>query len=307
MSARRGMGRGLAAILPEPEAGEAELRELPIDVIVPNPDQPRRRFDPATISALAGSLSDSLRHRWGRRHPFIYASALPLALSFIGVFRPPGGLGTLGLFCWLTVFAVHHGSSPKFNIPEAVGDVRRATRFIKMKSEELGVDPDRLGVWGGSAGGHLSLVLGTTSDEGDPDAAEEVLRWSSRLAAVVALYPPIDLRGLNRRAMDPDADPPADPRFKPALTFDTELAASASPILHVSSDDPPTLLIHGDKDGLVPVTTSKTIHAAFVEKNVTTDIIIIEGADHGFRGADRTRSLEAAADWFARHLSASTK
>lgn len=207
----------------------------------------------------------------------------------------------------LTVFAVHHGSSPKFNIPEAVGDVRRATRFIKMKSDELGVDPDRLGVWGGSAGGHLSLVLGTTSDEGDPNAADKVLRESSRLAAVVALYPPIDLRGLNSRAMDPDASPPSDPRFRPALTFDPELAASVSPILHVSSDDPPTLLIHGDKDGLVPVTTSKTIHAAFEEKNVTTGIIIIEGAGHGFRGADRTRSLEATADWFAKHLNESVK
>ncbi|MGB0578943.1 MAG: alpha/beta hydrolase [Limisphaerales bacterium] len=67
-----------------------------------------------------------------------------------------------------TVFSVRHGSSPKFTIPEVVGDVRRSVRFIRQHATEYGVDPKRLGVCGGSAGGHLSLVLGTTSDAGNP-------------------------------------------------------------------------------------------------------------------------------------------
>src|SRR5262249_3952749 len=60
-----------------------------------------------------------------------------------------------------TVFIVRHGSAPKYTVPEAVADVRRSVRFIHLKAKDFGVDPDRLGVTGGSAGGHLSLMLGT--------------------------------------------------------------------------------------------------------------------------------------------------
>ena len=67
-----------------------------------------------------------------------------------------------------TVFAVRHGSSPKYEIPEIVPDVQRATRYIRLNATQLGVDPDRLGVWGQSAGGHLSLMLGNVSDNGNP-------------------------------------------------------------------------------------------------------------------------------------------
>ncbi|HUQ69515.1 MAG TPA: alpha/beta hydrolase, partial [Planctomycetaceae bacterium] len=64
-----------------------------------------------------------------------------------------------------TVFAVRHGSSPRYGIPEAVSDVRRSVRYIRMNAKQYGVDPNRLGVYGMSAGGHLSLMLGTASDE----------------------------------------------------------------------------------------------------------------------------------------------
>src|SRR5262245_61344896 len=72
-----------------------------------------------------------------------------------------------------TVIAVRHGGSPKYLIPEIVSDVRRAVRFIRHNSKQWGVDPNRLGVFGGSAGGHLALMLGTASDNGDPDAKED--------------------------------------------------------------------------------------------------------------------------------------
>src|SRR5690606_637325 len=63
-----------------------------------------------------------------------------------------------------TLFVVRHGSSPKYVIPEIVGDVRRAVRYIRFNAHHWEVDPDRLGVFGGSAGGHLALMLGTASD-----------------------------------------------------------------------------------------------------------------------------------------------
>ena len=142
-----------------------------------------------------------------------------------------------------TVFSVRHGSSPRFKVPEAYADVRRAVRFVRLKARTYGVDPDRLGVWGGSAGGHLSLMLGLASDKGNPTATDEVLRESSRVAAVVAYFPPVDLR---TRVASHDEFPPtyADDALSlaggivrpdshtpfPALDFDERLMSSVSPI-----------------------------------------------------------------------------
>ena len=215
-----------------------------------------------------------------------------------------------------TVFAVRHGSSPRFKVPEAYEDVRRAVRFVRLHARTYGTDPDRLGVWGGSAGGHLSLMLGLASDAGDPAAEDEVLRESSRVAAVVAYYPPVDLRARESPnghfpATFPDqalsfagglAVPGAADQF-PALDFEDRLAASISPVLHASSDDPPTLLVHGDADTLVDVNNSRLMHETLTANGVVTDLIVIEGAGHGFRApADVTRATDALVNWFKKHL-----
>ena len=199
-----------------------------------------------------------------------------------------------------TLIAVRHGSSPKYLIPEIVSDVRRAVRFIRHNAKQWGVDPNRLGVFGGSAGGHLALVLGTASDNGDPNAKEDFMKESDRVASVVAYFPPVDLRPL-ARGLNPERTGGALDRF-PALNFEKEKAPDYSPIVHVSPDDPPTLLIHGDKDKLVPVNNSKIIHEAFQKNNVKTQLIIIEGAEHGFRGEDAKRAGAAMASWFEQTL-----
>lgn len=194
-----------------------------------------------------------------------------------------------------TVFSVRHGSSPKFLIPEAVNDVRRSVRFIRLHAKDYGVNPDQLGVWGGSAGGHLSLVLGTTSDKGNPKSKDAVLQNSDRVAAVVAYYPPTDLRDFV------DEKSPYYHRF-PALQFDAELADDFSPVLHVTQDDPPTLLIHGDKDKLVPIRHSEKIMQQFEDQKVQAKLLIIKDAAHGFQGEDNTRASQAVVNWFKQHL-----
>lgn len=199
-----------------------------------------------------------------------------------------------------TVIALRHGSSPKYVIPEIVADVRRAVRFIRYRAKEWGVDPNRLGVWGGSAGGHLSLLIGTASDAGDPTAIEPFLRESNRVASVVAYFPPVDLRNLARGRNPPPTGTVLD-RF-PALNFEKEKAADYSPILFVSSDDPPTLLIHGDKDELVPISNSKIIYEAFQKANVKTEFLTILDAGHGFRGDDAKRATSAMVSWFEQTL-----
>ncbi len=195
-----------------------------------------------------------------------------------------------------TVFAVRHGSAPLFKVPEAVADVRRATRFIHLNAADYGVDPSRLGVFGGSAGGHLSLMLGLAGDDGDPEAKDPVLAAPSHIAAVVAYFPPVDLTGFTG---------PND-RF-PALDFNADQIESVSPIFHVSADDPPSLMIHGDKDELVPLSHSERILASFQEAGVTSDLIVLEGAAHGFRGEDAKTAGTAMRDWVLTHLTESSE
>ena len=190
-----------------------------------------------------------------------------------------------------TVIPVHHGSSPRYHVPDAYADVSRAIRHIRLNADRHGIDPDRIGVTGGSAGGHLSLMLGLDSDEGLADSEDEVMQTGNRVAAVVAYYPPVDLRRLTG---------PND-RF-PALDFPNETAASISPILHVDPQDPPTLLIHGDADDLVNISNSEIIFAEFQKHAVATDFITIPGGGHGFRGEDAKQAAAARLDWFNRYL-----
>jgi acetyl esterase/lipase len=224
--------------------------------------------------------------------------------GWVSTYAPPQQMATRFqdlLDKGFTVIPVRHGSSPKYFIPEIVSDVRRAVRYIRYNAKQWGVDPDRLGVFGGSAGGHLSLMLGTASDNGDPNAKEEFLKVSDRVASVVAYFPPVDLRPITRGVNPPPLVPGKPDRF-PALNFEKEKAPDYSPILHVSPDDPPTLLIHGDKDQLVPISNSKIIYEAFQKNNVKTQFITIEGAEHGFRGEDAKRASAAMVAWFEQTL-----
>lgn len=199
-----------------------------------------------------------------------------------------------------TVIALRHGGSPKYLIPDIVADVRRGVRFIRYNAKQWGIDTNRLGVFGGSAGGHLSLMIGTASDKGDPNAKEEFMKESDRVASVVAYFPPVDMRPLARGLNAPN-DGSVLSNF-PALNFEKEKAADYSPILFVTPDDPPTLLIHGDKDTLVPIANSQTIYDAFKKNNVKTDFVTIPGADHGFQGEDAKRASALMVAWFEQTL-----
>ena len=91
-----------------------------------------------------------------------------------------------------TVFAVVHGCQPKFTIPEILEDMNRAVRFIRFHAADYGIDPQRIGITGGSAGGHLSLMQGTAGADGDPKAKDAIDRGSSRVQAVACFFPPTD-------------------------------------------------------------------------------------------------------------------
>ena len=202
------------------------------------------------------------------------------------------------------VFMVRHGSAPLFKVPDAVGDARRAVRYIRLNAEDFGVDPERLGVAGGSAGGHLSLMLGNASDDGNAESEDPVAQTGNRVAAVVAYFPPADLEALREFVEGLQKLTGPKRRFA-ALDFDRDKTAGFSPILFVSEDDPPTLLIHGDEDTTVRISHSERIKAAFDDSNVPSQLIVIEHAGHGFRGEDAERAASALVAWFNEHLGVS--
>ena len=193
------------------------------------------------------------------------------------------------------IFNVRHGSSPRFELPEIVADLRRAVRFIRVRAPEYGVDPERIGLWGGSAGGHLALLLGTTAEIGKVDASDDFELTEGRVAAVVAYFPVTDLRRLVRAA------PERVEQF-PALALTSEQYQELSPIHFASSDDPPTLIIHGDQDALVPIAQSESMYQALQRSEVRSEFITIEGAAHGFVGENADLALAETVRWFQEHL-----
>jgi acetyl esterase/lipase len=197
-----------------------------------------------------------------------------------------------------TVFGVRHGSSPTYPLSAIVSDVRRAVRFIRQHSGEYGVDPNRLGVYGGSSGGHLTLLLGTTGDAGDPSASDVVLRESSRVAAVVAFFPATDLARFATERMR---------RAFAAMRLTDAEAAEYSPIRFVSPGAAPSLIVHGDADTMVPIVEGETMHAALTKAGAPASFMRIEGAGHGFAGADLERVNAAMVQWFERHLGRAAK
>lgn len=193
-----------------------------------------------------------------------------------------------------TVIAVRHGSSPRFLVPECVSDVQIALDYVSKHAADWSVDPKRIGVFGFSAGGHLSLMLGTVG--GVKRGTEEV----ARVAAVVAVFPPTDLA--------PYVEPnnPLREQF-PALKFEPSRAEAFSPLMQVSADDAPTLLFHGDKDELVPLWHSEKIQKAFENVKVESKLVVIQGAAHGFNEEGNRRLAKEMGDWFDRHLLKSGK
>ena len=216
-----------------------------------------------------------------------------------------------------TVFAVVHGSQPRFTIPEAVADLNRAVRFIRFHAADYRIDPDRSGIFGSSAGGHLSLMQGTAGDPGRADAKDPVDRVSSRVQAVACFFPPTDFLNYGKPGEEAigtgtlaDFAAPFDfQEFNPARKkFDPvtdpakvrAIARQVSPINHVSADDPPALIVHGDADKLVPIQQAEAIVARFRAAGVPAQLIAKPGLVHGWPGMDQ--DLVKFVDFFDRTL-----
>ncbi len=205
-----------------------------------------------------------------------------------------------------TIFAVVHGSQPKFVVTEIVQDIHRAVRFIRHNAAKYGVDPNRLGITGASAGGHLSLTMATQGGPGDADAKDPVDRESSAGQCVACFFPPTDFLNYSKPGEDA-VGVGVLKSFKAAFgpRSDTaeerqKLGREISPIYFVHSNMPPILIIHGDADKLVPICQAQTFVKRCEEVGSTAKLVVREGKLHGW--PDMGKDMELIADWFDEHL-----
>ena len=263
-----------------------------------------------------------------RTEDVIYGRKYGTALT-LDVFQPPkpNGLGIIALVSggWYsaheainpdnfrpllargyTVFAVVHGSQPRYIVTEIEPDIHRAVRFIRHDAAKYGVDPNRLGLTGGSAGGHLSLTMATQGCAGDPKAKDPVERESSEVQCVACFFPPTDFLNYGQPGEDA-VGVGVLKAFKPAfgpLADTTEgrqkLGHEISPIYFVHSNMPPILIIHGDADNLVPIYQSRTFVQRCEAVGSPVKLITRPGKAHGWAGMEK--DMELFADWFDQHL-----
>lgn len=216
-----------------------------------------------------------------------------------------------------TVFAVVHGSQPLFTIPEVLEDMHRAIRFIRAHAKDYKIDPERIGVAGGSAGGHLSLMMGTTGKDGDPKNKDAVDSASSKVQAVACFFPPTDFLNYGEEGKDAlgrgtlvNFKAPFDFRDfdKKTRSFvlitdeekRREIGRQISPVYHVSAKSAPTLIIHGDADKLVPIQQAEIIIKKLKEAGVPAELVVKPGAAHGW--PEMGKDVKTLADWFDKHL-----
>ena len=184
--------------------------------------------------------------------------------------------------------------------PAQIEDCKAAIRWLRANAAKYHLDPDHIGVWGASAGGHLVAMLGTTAGVKDLEGAGGNLDQSSRVQCVVDWFGPSDLVTIGARHYDPNS--PESRLIGGPVQENQEKARKASPVTYVTKDSAPFLIMHGDQDNVVPLGQSEELATALKKVGAEVHFVVIEGNGHGgpgFGSPDRRRLIE---DFFARHL-----
>ena len=192
--------------------------------------------------------------------------------------------------------SISYRFAPEHRWPAQIEDARAALRFLRGNADKYHIDPDRIGALGLSAGAHLAMMLGVTEDDAD---APDVPETSAEVGAVVSFVGPTDLAA-------EDLPPYSERLVRELLGVPREgnldRYRAASPLTHVSADDPPMLLFCGTTDRLIPVDQGFRMAEAMTRAGVPGRVEFIVGAGHGWPGDELDRTLEASLAFFRRHL-----
>ena len=219
-----------------------------------------------------------------------------------------------------TVFGIMVGCQPRYTIPDEIEDLKRAVRFVRYNAKEYKIDADHIGITGSSSGGHLSLMIATADNVVDKKSGDQVDKVSARIQAVAVFFPPTDFLNFGRQNSTATINQAALVFGRVAAAFDfkvwndttgtfvsitntekrLQIAKEISPVNSVSSDDPPVLIIHGDKDVRVPMQQSELIIARLKEAKVDCNLIIKEGGGHGWKNMEAEE--KNFVDWFDKYL-----
>lgn len=166
----------------------------------------------------------------------------------------------------------------QIKFPAMIEDIKCAVRYLRAHSKKYNIDSDRIAAVGASAGGHLVSLLGTADESAGWDVGE-YLDQSSEVQAVIVLSGISDFTtnipsGLNSSIYY---------AFGKLANKNTPENVAVSPITYITPGDPPFLIFHGDRDGVVPVEQARTLHSKLSETGVPSTLVIVEGGDHGLR------------------------
>lgn len=200
------------------------------------------------------------------------------------------------------VASINYRLSQHAIFPAQIQDCKAAVRWLRANAGTYNLDPTRFGVWGSSAGGHLVALLGTAGDVKKFDVGEN-LGVSSRVQAVCDFFGPTDFTKMSSFPSRMDHDAPDSPESRligGAVQENGDKVRRADPITYVTRDDPPFLIVHGDKDPLVPHNQSELLRDALKKVDVPVRLYTVEGGGHG--GFKDPKVDPLVAEFFAKHL-----
>lgn len=194
----------------------------------------------------------------------------------------------------LVAISFNYRLSPEFPWPAMLEDARCGVEFFRTSAEQFNIDPDHMGAYGNSSGGHLVASLATMENDDEMDDVQAVVLNSAPVNLTA------EFSGLSTTMLE-----------NIFVETDYSRMTEESPLLQVSSDDPPFLILHGVEDEVVPVNQAQDFYDALIKVGVEAELYIVEGAGHGLRPVKRGDSAGATAlansviktvDWFVEHL-----
>jgi len=218
--------------------------------------------------------------------------------------RIPGFLARAHAEGWLAVVSVEYRFTDVAIHPAQVDDCARAIQFVRRNAEKWKLDTTRMGVTGGSAGGHLSAYVALQDDEARPDSADPVERQSSRVSFAIPFAGPTDWGLLGKVAHQ-------HPAYRQLLGYEPGTAAGemskklkddVSPLSFVSKDDPPVLIVHGDADVIVPFEHATVLQTALRKASVPVELFRVKNGRHNVAGAGVPATADRATAFMRQHL-----